>query len=80
MRRGTVVRAGLAGAAALAEPFAEVAWKCRSGFETSEACVWGKSLIVLHLGLSMVVVMPVAFVLLVLVEWAWRRVRSPAAA
>ena len=70
------MRVGLALAIALLEPVAEVAWNCRAGFESSEACVWGKSLIVLHFAVSMVVVLPIAFVLLLAAEYAWRRYRT----
>jgi hypothetical protein len=56
----------------LAEPSLEVAWKCRAGFETSEACVWGKSLMPLGRAVGLVVITPLAFGLLLLLRWAWQ--------
>jgi hypothetical protein len=61
----------------IAEPYAEIAWKCRAGLETSEACVWGRSYLSLGKWLAPVFVTPVAFIaLLVLVAcFDWMRAR-----
>jgi hypothetical protein len=64
--------AGVALATGLAIPALDVVWKCRAGFETSEACVWGKSLFPLMGAISLVILAPVLFGLLVLVRWLWR--------
>jgi hypothetical protein len=59
-------------AVGIVEPFAEVAWKCRSGFETSEACVWGRSYLQLGRIVGLVVIAPVAFGVLYFVHRVWR--------
>ena len=60
----------------VAEPHLELLWKCRAGFETSEACVWGRSYLPLGRWLAPIIVTPVVFVVLVLLTLAWRRARS----
>jgi hypothetical protein len=35
-----ILRLAIGLAVGLVEPYLELAWKCRAGFETSEACVW----------------------------------------
>ena len=59
-------------ASGIVEPFAEVAWKCRTGFETSEACVWGRSYLPLGRVAGLVIVAPLAFGMLFLIRWAWQ--------
>jgi hypothetical protein len=53
-------------------PVLDVVWKCRAGFETSEACVWGKSLFPLMGAISLVIIAPVTFGLLVFIRWLWQ--------
>jgi hypothetical protein len=57
-RRSLVILACIALAIGLVEPSLEVAWKCRTGFETSEACVWGKSLLPLGRAVGIGLVAP----------------------
>jgi hypothetical protein len=42
-KRDMLLAAALAVAVGLIEPCVELAWKCRGGFETTEACVWGRA-------------------------------------
>jgi hypothetical protein len=75
MRRpsGTVLALILVAlAVGLAEPSLEVAWKCRAGFETSEACVWGKSYLPLGRAIGLVFIAPLTFGVLMFVRGAWR--------
>lgn len=64
--------AALAIVIGLVEPSIEVAWKCRSGHETSEACVWGRSYLPLSRALGLLVITPVTFAVLLLVRRLWR--------
>ena len=57
---------------ALSQPFAEVIWHCREGYKASEACVWGKSLLPLTVGIGLVVVAPIVFGVLCLIRAAWQ--------
>jgi hypothetical protein len=57
---------------ALSQPFIEVMWKCRQGFESSEACVWGKSLFPLTAGIGLILVTPIVFGVLCVIRAAWR--------
>jgi hypothetical protein len=59
----------------IAEPHVELAWKCRAGFEASEACVWGRAFLPLGRWLAPLFVAPIAFVALTGLAWAWRRLR-----
>jgi hypothetical protein len=59
----------------IAEPHVELAWKCRAGFETSEACVWGRAFLPLGRWLAPLFVAPLAFLALTALAWAWRRLR-----
>jgi hypothetical protein len=77
--RDQLLCAVVALAAGLIEPLAEIAWKCRAGFESSEACVWGRSYLPLGRAVGLVVIAPLTFVALLLLRrgWsAWRR-RNP---
>jgi hypothetical protein len=80
--RSTVVLALAALVIALAQPFVEVTWHCRAGYESSEACVWGKSLLPLTVGVGLVLVAPIVFGVLCLIRAAWRSLtaRSPPSA
>jgi hypothetical protein len=64
----------------IAEPYVEIAWKCRAGLEASEACVWGRSYLSLGKWLAPVFITPLAFVaLLILVvcfDWVRARLKS----
>ena len=71
-RQTLVILILVALAIGLAEPLVEVAWKCRAGFETSEACVWGKSLMPLGRIAGLVIVAPLSFAVLLLLRWAWQ--------
>ena len=68
-----IVRMVAALAIGLAEPYAEIVWKCRAGFESSEACVWGKSLFTLSRAAGLVIVAPLAFAALTVVTVVWLR-------
>jgi hypothetical protein len=70
-RHTLVVLACIALAVGLLEPYLEIAWKCRAGFEASEACVWGKSLMPLGRIAGLDIVAPVTFVALLVIRWAW---------
>ena len=59
-------------AVGLVEPSLEVAWKCRAGFESSEACVWGRSYLPLGRVVGLVVVAPLTFGVMMFVRGAWR--------
>jgi len=67
------VSAVIALAAGALEPPLEVAWKCRSGFESTEACVWGRSFLPLSRVVGIVLIAPVTFVVLMAVAYFWRR-------
>ncbi len=77
MTRGRRISLALMALAALgmglAEPYAEVAWKCRAGFETTEACVWGRAYMPLGRVVALVVITPASFVVLLALNWGWRR-------
>jgi hypothetical protein len=70
--RSTLLLACLALAIGVVGPSVDVAWKCRAGFETREACVWGKSLLPLSLAVSIFLVTPITFGILCLGRAAWR--------
>jgi hypothetical protein len=74
--RGTFLLGLVALVAALAEPFIEVIWKCRQGFESSEACVWGKSLLPLTSAVGLILVAPIVFGVLCLIRAAWQTARA----
>ena len=71
-RRSLMILACIALAIGLSEPYFELAWKCRRGFESSEACVWGKSLLPLGRIVGLGLITPIAFGVLLLVRWAWQ--------
>jgi hypothetical protein len=73
MTRRAFVRIVLAVVIGLVEPHVEIVWKCRSGFEASEACVWARSLLPLGRVVAPLVVAPVALIILLALEWAWGR-------
>ena len=69
--RSTLICAAIALAVGLAEPYAELAWKCRAGYETSEACVWGRSLFPLGRIAGLLIIAPLTFCLLAIVRYVW---------
>ena len=69
--RPVLICVGLALAVGVVEPYLELAWKCRHGFETSEACVWGRSLLPLGHAAGLLIVAPIAFVVLMLLRQVW---------
>ena len=73
--RSLLICAALALIIGIVEPSLEVAWKCRSGQATSEACVWGRSLLPLGRALGLLVVAPIAFGVLLALRGAWRAMR-----
>ena len=66
------IRAILALAIGIAWPYLELRWKCRAGFEISEACVWGKSYMPLSRWVEPLIVAPVLFAAFSLAAWLWR--------
>ena len=70
---GVLIRIAIALAIGLAEPSIELAWKCREGVETSEACVWGKAYLPLSRALGLFIIAPVVFLLLTLLSRLRRR-------
>jgi hypothetical protein len=70
--RSTVVLALAALVIALSQPLVEVIWRCREGYESSEACVWGKSLLPLTVGIGLILVAPIVFGVLCLIRAAWQ--------
>ena len=73
MSSGVLIRIAIALVVGLAEPSIELAWKCREGFETSEACVWGKAYLPLSRALGLLIIAPAVFGLLTLVNRLRRR-------
>jgi hypothetical protein len=70
--RSTVVLGLVALVVAMSQPFVEVMWHCRAGYESSEGCVWGKSLLPLTAGVGLILVAPIVFGVLCLIRAAWR--------
>jgi hypothetical protein len=66
-------RLAIALAAGLAEPYLEIAWKCRAGLETTEACVWGRAYMPLSRVVGLVLIAPVVFVALTFLSVVWTR-------
>ena len=73
--RSLLVLGCIALAVGVAEPPLEVAWKCRAGFESSEACVWGRALLPLGRAAGLVIITPITFGVL----YCIRRVLQPGA-
>jgi hypothetical protein len=76
MTRRAWARLAIAIVVGLAEPPLELAWRCRAGFEASEACVWGKSLLPLARIVAPVVIIPATLVILLLAEWLWTNAKA----
>jgi hypothetical protein len=71
-RGGWLPKLLLAAAVGILYPYLELQWKCRASFETSEACVWGKSYFPLSRIVEPVIIAPIVFVILVVVHYFWR--------
>lgn len=71
-----LIRLTIALAVGIAEPSIELAWKCRDGFETSEACVWGRSYLPLSRALGLLIITPIVFGVLTLLSHLRKRGRS----
>jgi hypothetical protein len=72
----TYQRAIVAVAVGVGYPYIELAWKCREGFRTSEACVWGRSYMPLSRWVEPIIIAPIVFLALTLLARLWSR-RSP---
>lgn len=70
--RSTLLLGLAAVVVALSQPLIEMTWNCREGYASSEACVWGKSLLPLTLGVGLVLVAPIVFGVLCFIRAAWR--------
>jgi hypothetical protein len=75
-RRGFLPQLLVAVVIGVVWPHAELLWKCRSGLEHSEACVWGRSYMPLSRWVEPAIVAPIAFFVLVLLGLAWRRLTA----
>jgi hypothetical protein len=74
--RSTLALGLTALAVALAQPFVELIWNCRRGFESSEPCVWGRSLLPLTSAVGFLVVAPALFGVLLVIRALWRGARA----
>ena len=77
-----IVRVLAALAVGVVEPYVELAWKCRAGFESSEACVWGRAFLPLGRVAGLVIVAPLTLLALTVATSLWpsrRRDQGPAA-
>jgi hypothetical protein len=73
-RRGTYTLIFIiALAIGIAFPYLELAWKCREGLATSEACVWGRAYLPLGRWLEPLIITPIAFVIISIVGKLVRR-------
>jgi hypothetical protein len=73
-RPATLVRLTIAVAMGFSYPFLELAWKCRVTQASSEACVWGRAYLPFTRWVEPLIVAPLVFFVLVLVErYAFRR-------
>ena len=70
--RAVVLRIVVALMIGIAEPYLELAWKCRPGYETSEACVWARAYLPLSRWIGLLLIAPAAYVVLTLLAWLWR--------
>ena len=60
-KRDVWLAAALSIAIGLAEPYVELAWKCRAGFEAMEPCVWGKAYFRVAQVATIVILSPLLF-------------------
>ena len=67
-RAGILIKLVLAAAIGLAYPYLELAWKCRAAVATSEACVWGRAYFPLTRWIEPLLVAPVAFLAIMLID------------
>lgn len=63
-------------AVGIAEPYLEIAWKCRAGFEASEACVWGRSFFSLGRWVAPLFVAPVVFIAFLILGMCFDWIRA----
>ena len=71
----TLVYAAIALLVGVLEPPLEVAWKCRTGFEATEACVWGGALLPVGRVIGVVIIAPITFTVLTGIAYTWRGLR-----
>ena len=71
-RRSVWLRAIFALAVGIAWPYLEIRWKCRAGFEASEACVWGKAYFPLARWIEPLIIAPLLFLVFTLAARLWR--------
>ena len=57
-------------------PYVELAWKCRAGLETSEACVWGKAYFPLARWVEPLIIIPITFGVLTLAMLIIKAIRN----
>jgi hypothetical protein len=67
-RPATLIKIAIAAAVGFTYPFVELAWKCRAPLATSEACVWGRAYFPVTRWVEPLLVAPVAFVVVMLIE------------
>jgi hypothetical protein len=67
-RAATIFKLAIAAAVGLAYPYLELAWKCRSAVATSESCVWGRAYFPLTRWVEPLVVTPIAFLAVMLID------------
>ena len=71
-RSGWLPKLLLAAGVGILYPYLELLWKCRAGFKTSEACVWGKSYFPLSRIIEPIIIVPIVFLILVAIHYLWR--------
>ncbi len=64
----TLIKLAIAAVIGLAYPYLELAWKCRSAVATSEACVWGRAYFPLVRWVEPLIVIPIAFLAITLID------------
>lgn len=67
-RAARIISLAIAGVIGLSYPYLELAWKCRSAAASSEACVWGRAYFPLTRWLEPLLVAPVAFLAVRLID------------
>jgi hypothetical protein len=71
--RPHIARLVVAAVVGIAYPHAELAWKCRAGATSSEACVWGRSYMPLSEWVEPLIIGPVVFVLFTVLAYLLSR-------
>ncbi|HET9426432.1 MAG TPA: hypothetical protein VFO55_13765 [Gemmatimonadaceae bacterium] len=67
-RAATLMKLALAAVVGIAYPYLEIAWKCRAGASSSEACVWGRAYFPLSRWVEPLLVAPIAFLAIMLID------------